>query len=232
VEVPEVRMSSVLVVDDDPLICKGLKFNLEQAGYRVLTATNTRAALDHLQSQHFDAAILDIGLPGDDGLSLCQKVKARYGLPVIFLTARRRELDEIVGLQVGGDDYITKPFSLDLLLAHLKAVLRRSQAAIADSGPLAAGPFSLDPASHRVSLDGRPLDLAPREFELLHFFLRNPDQVFSTEQIIDAVWGGDFIGQPQVLYVQIRGLRQKIELQPSEPKHLLTLRGIGYKFLP
>jgi DNA-binding response OmpR family regulator len=225
-------MSSVLVVDDDPLICKGLKFNLEQAGYRVLTATNTRAALDHLQSQRFDAAILDIGLPGDDGLSLCQKVKARYGLPVIFLTARRRELDEIVGLQVGGDDYITKPFSLDLLLAHLKAVLRRSQAAIADSGPLAAGPFSLDPASHRVSLDGRPLDLAPREFELLHFFLRNPDQVFSTEQIIDAVWGGDFIGQPQVLYVQIRGLRQKIELQPSEPKHLLTLRGIGYKFLP
>jgi DNA-binding response OmpR family regulator len=226
-------MPTVLVVDDDPLICKGLKFNLEKSGHRVLTATNARAALDHLANERFDAAILDIGLPGDDGLSLCQKVKARYGLPVIFLTARRRELDEIVGLQVGGDDYITKPFSMDILLAHLKAVLRRGSAdKRAAAEPLTAGEFHLDPSAHRVEQSGEPLDLAPREFDLLHFFLRNPDKVFSTDEIVEAVWGPTFVGQPQVLYVQVRGLREKIEEDPSDPKHLVTLRGVGYKFLP
>lgn len=231
---PNATMPSVLVVDDDPLICKGLKFNLEKAGHRVLTATNAQAALDHLESEQFDAAILDIGLPGDDGLSLCQKVKARYGLPVIFLTARRRELDEIVGLQVGGDDYITKPFSIDLLLAHLKAVLRRGQdpAAEQPEEPISIGPFHLDPASHRANLNGHPLDLAPREFDLLRFFLDKPDQVFSTDEIVEAVWGPTFVGQPQVLYVQVRGLREKIEEDPSSPVHLVTLRGVGYKFLP
>jgi two-component system response regulator RegX3 len=230
---PNAPMPSVLVVDDDPLICKGLKFNLEKAGHRVLTATNARAALDHLESERFDAAILDIGLPGDDGLSLCQKVKARYGLPVIFLTARRRELDEIVGLQVGGDDYITKPFSMDLLLANLKAVLRRGSdpADEPSEGPISVGPFQLDPSSHRASINGRPLDLAPREFDLLRFFLNKPDQVFSTDDIVEAVWGPTFVGQPQVLYVQVRGLREKIEEDPSNPEHLVTLRGVGYKFL-
>ncbi|MGA9532654.1 MAG: response regulator transcription factor [Anaerolineales bacterium] len=230
---PNAPMPSVLVVDDDPLICKGLKFNLEKAGHRVLTATNARAALDHLETEQFDAAILDIGLPGDDGLSLCQKVKARYGLPVIFLTARRRELDEIVGLQVGGDDYITKPFSMDLLLAHLKAVLRRGTSPDQPSEePLAVGAFYLDPSSHRASLNDQPLDLAPREFDLLRFFMSKPDQVFSTDEIVEAVWGPTFVGQPQVLYVQARGLREKIEDNPSDPKHLMTLRGVGYKFLP
>lgn len=228
-------MPTVLVVDDDPLICKGLKFNLEKSGYRVLTATNGRAAFDHIEREQFDAAILDIGLPGDDGLSLCQQIKARYGLPVIFLTARRRELDEIVGLQVGGDDYITKPFSIDLLLAHLKALLRRTSADPAGSesdGPIALGEFTMEPAAHRASWRGQSLQLAPREFELLRFFLDHPDQVFSTNQIVEAVWGPTFVGEPQVLYVQVRGLREKIEEDPSEPQHLLTLRGVGYKFLP
>ena len=117
--------TQILVVDDDPLIWKGLKFNLEQAGYEVKTATNSRAALEHAGEQHFDAAILDISMPGDDGLALCRQLKAKYDFPILFLTARRRELDEIVGLEVGADDYITKPFSVDVLLARLKAVLRR-----------------------------------------------------------------------------------------------------------
>lgn len=227
--------ATILVVDDDPLICKGLKFNLERSGYRVLTATNAPAALDHLEHEEFDAAILDIGLPGDDGLSLCQKVKARYGIPVLFLTARRRELDEIVGLQVGGDDYITKPFSLDLLLAHLKALLRRAAVPGREdppAEPFSLGDFRIDPAAHRASRSGEDLQLAPREFELLRFFMSNPDRVFSTDEIIEAVWGPEFIGQPQVLYVQVRSLREKIEPDPSQPEHLLTLRGVGYKFLP
>lgn len=229
-------MTSVLVVDDDPLICKGLKFNLEQEGYEVHTATNAKSALDHLRRGELDALILDIGLPGQDGLSLCQQVKTEYHLPVIFLTARRRELDEIVGLQVGGDDYITKPFNIDLLLAHLRAVLRRSQtrsiARVSSSEPLKVGPFTLDPTAHRAKKDGERLNLAPREFDLLHFFMSYPDRVFSSNEIVEQVWGVDFIGQPQVLYVQIRGLREKIEKEPSNPCHLITLRGVGYKFVP
>ena len=229
-------MTSVLVVDDDPLICKGLKFNLEQEGYEVLTATNASSALVQLDRGGIDVLILDIGLPGQDGLSLCQHVKTEYQLPVIFLTARRRELDEIVGLQVGGDDYITKPFSIDLLIAHLKAVLRRSQvepsARAQRNDRVDAGPFALDPASHCATKDGELMNLAPREFDLLHFFMLHPDRVFSANEIVEQVWGVDFVGQPQVLYVQIRGLREKIEREPSDPRHLLTLRGVGYKFVP
>lgn len=229
-------MTNVLVVDDDPLICKGLKFNLEQEGYEVQTATNARSALDHLQRGGLDALILDIGLPGQDGLSLCQQIKTEYHLPVIFLTARRRELDEIVGLQVGGDDYITKPFSIDLLLAHLKAVLRRSKseptAKPQHTGSLKAGAFTLDPTAHRATKNDELLSLAPREFDLLQFFMAYPDRVFSSNEIVEQVWGVDFIGQPQVLYVQIRGLREKIEQEPSDPRHLITLRGVGYKFVP
>jgi DNA-binding response OmpR family regulator len=186
--------------------------------------------------QHFDVAILDIGLPGEDGLSLCQYLKAHYDMPVIFLTARRRELDEIVGLQVGADDYITKPFGVDLLLAHLKAVLRRaapaSEASSRDSAMLETGAFALDPAAHRATYEGKLLALAPREFDLLHFFLSHPDRVFTADEIVERVWGVEFIGQPQVLYVQIRSLREKIEANPSDPQHLLTLRGVGYKFMP
>lgn len=228
---------NVLVVDDDPLICKGLKFNLEQQGYTVITASNAQAAVEQLGRTSLDVVILDIGLPGQDGLSLCQQIKAEYDLPVIFLTARRRDLDEIVGLEVGGDDYITKPFNLDLLLAHLKAVLRRRASAPDgtvphSTEPLSAGPFVLNPKSHRVTKNGNSLDLAPREFDLLHFFMAHPDHVFSSNEIVEQVWGVEFIGQPQVLYVQIRGLREKIEDAPSDPQHLLTLRGVGYKFVP
>ncbi len=228
---------NILVVDDDPLICKGLKFNLERTGYEVTTATTSSAALDHIHRMKFQAVILDVGLPGEDGLSLCRHLKELYNLPVIFLTARRRELDEIVGLEIGADDYITKPFNVDVLLAHLKAVLRRAGTASSPqttpaSVPLTCGPFSVDPQSHRASQDGHPLSLAPREFDLLFFLIAHPDQVFTTEEIIDSVWGAEFIGEPQALYVQVRSLREKIEANPSKPKHILTIRGIGYKFMP
>jgi DNA-binding response OmpR family regulator len=229
------RTTRILVVDDDPLICKGLRYNLERAGYDVTTASNAAAAMDHARSNSFSAAILDIGLPGDDGLSLCRQLKASLDLPIIFLTARRRELDEIVGLEIGADDYITKPFNVDVLLARLKAVIRRRQtvAAHAPEAPaLAVGRFSLEPQAHRLTVDGQVVPLAPREFGLLRFFLSHPDQVFTTDEIIERVWGSEFIGEPQVLYVQIRSLREKLELDPSHPEHLKTLRGVGYKFVP
>ncbi len=226
---------SILVVDDDPLICKGLKFNLEKAGYEVVTTTNSRAAVEQARRQAFKAAILDIGLPGEDGLSLCTYLKSHYEFPVIFLTARRRELDEIVGLEIGADDYVTKPFSVDVLLSRLKAVLRRSgaietHAPISEPALIELGRFRLDPLKHEVNRDGKKLHLSPREFDLLRFFLTNPDRVFSVDEIIEGVWGNEYLGEPQVLYVQVRSLREKIEDDPSSPLHLLTLRGVGYKF--
>jgi len=226
----------LLVVDDDVLVCKGLKFNLEQVGYKVSTASTSRAAMELSERNTFDAAILDIGLPDDNGLDLCKKLKARQNIPVIFLTARRRELDEIVGLEIGADDYITKPFSADVVLAHLRAVLRRATRPITEpiaaQNSLTAGPFSLNPITHTAQKDGVILALAPREFELLHMFISYPQRAFSSEELVEGVWGVEFVGEPQVLYVQVRSLRMKIEQDPSRPKHILTLRGVGYKFVP
>jgi DNA-binding response OmpR family regulator len=229
-------VGNILVVDDDVLICKGLKFNLEKAGYSVITATNGHAALEHVNRQNIQAVILDIGLPGEDGLSLCRHLKEVHHLPVLFLTARRRELDEIIGLEIGADDYITKPFNVDVLLAHLKAVFHRAansetrgQQAVTT---VSAGDFHMNRAAHQAMRRGELLNLSPREFDLLFFFLSHPDHVFSAEEIIDGVWGSEFIGEPQVLYVQIRSLRMKIETDSSNPCHLLTLRGTGYKFVP
>jgi len=225
----------VLVVDDDPLVCKGLKFNLELAGYKVSTASTAYTALELSGRNSFDAAILDIGLPDDNGLDLCKKLKTQRDLPVIFLTARRRELDEIVALEIGADDYITKPFSADIVLAHLHAVLRRVSRPITE--PLTSkrsfnvGPFELNPVSHTAKKNGRTLDLAPREFELLHMFMSYPDRAFTSQELVEGVWGVEFIGEPQVLYVQVRSLRMKIEENPSNPRHILTLRGVGYKFV-
>ena len=226
----------VLVVDDDPLVCKGLKFNLEQAGYKVATASTAHTALELSGRNVFDAAILDIGLPDNNGLDLCKTLKAKRDLPVIFLTARRRELDEVVGLEVGGDDYITKPFSVDILLARLRAVLRRVSKPIAQplitGKPIVAGPFELNPVTHTARRNSKSLDLAPREFDLLQLFLSHPERAFTSDELVESIWGVEFAGEPQVLYVQVRSLRMKIEEDPSNPKHILTLRGVGYKFVP
>lgn len=226
----------VLVVDDDPLVCKGLKFNLEQAGYKVSTASTAHHALELSARTAFDAAILDIGLPDDNGLDLCKKLKTHRDLPVIFLTARRRELDEIVGLEIGADDYITKPFSADMVLAHLRAILRRVSRPITPphsaESSFSAGPFRLNLVTHTAQKNGINLELAPREFELLHMFMSYPERAFTSEELVEGVWGVEFIGEPQVLYVQIRSLRMKIEKNSSKPKHILTLRGVGYKFVP
>ena len=226
----------ILVVDDDPLVCKGLKFNLEQAGYKVATATTAHTARELSERTPFDAAILDIGLPDDNGLDLCKHLKERRDLPVIFLTARRRELDEIIGLEIGADDYITKPFSADVVLAHLRAVLRRISKPVTEplqvEKPLKVGPFVLNPVSHTAQKNGQTLDLAPREFELLHMFMSYPERAFTSGELVEGVWGVEFIGEPQVLYVQVRSLRMKIEDDASNPKHILTLRGVGYKFVP
>lgn len=226
----------ILVVDDDPLVCKGLKFNLELAGYKVSTASTAHAALDLSEHNVFDAAILDIGLPDENGLDLFKKLRAQREFPVIFLTARRRELDEIVGLEIGADDYITKPFSADIVLARLRVVLRRAPKHLLEplptEKPIASGPFVLNPVTHTAQKYNRTLELTPREFDLLHLFMSYPERAFTSDELVERVWGVEFAGEPQVLYVQVRSLRMKIEEDPSNPKHILTLRGVGYKFVP
>ena len=225
----------ILLVDDDALMRRSLAFHLEQAGYRVSTAASAEDALEIVRLSPPDLVMLDIGLPGMDGLDALRQLKAEYNLPVIFLTARRRELDEVVGLELGADDYITKPFDVDVVLAHVKAVLRRSGEPSRPekrSEHIIVGDLEINPDSHTASIAGRYLDLSPREFDLLLALARNPEKVLSTEELLAQVWGAEFIGQPQVVYVHIRWLRQKLEADPNRPKYILTVRGVGYKLVP
>jgi DNA-binding response OmpR family regulator len=224
----------ILIVDDDVLLRRSLAFNLEQAGYHSNTAATAEDALTQAQLEPPDLVLLDIGLPGMDGLDALRQLKSRLGVPVIFLTARRRELDEVLGLELGADDYITKPFDIDVLLAHIKAVLRRAGPVKAPAGVIQAlilNDLTIDPAAHLVTIGGRPVELTPREFDLLHALALRPNQVISTDDLLNSVWGAEFAGQPQVVYVHVRWLREKLEEDPNHPRRLLTVRGVGYKLV-
>jgi DNA-binding response OmpR family regulator len=223
----------ILLVDDDALLRRSLAFNLEQAGYRASTAATAEDALALASRDTPDLIILDIGLPGMDGLDALHHFQSRISAPVIFLTARRRELDEVLGLELGADDYITKPFDQDVLLARVKAVLRRVQpetaAAEANQRPLVVGELAIDPAAHTVTLKGEPLELPPREFDLLHTLALEAGRVLSVDDLLRRVWGAEYIGEPQVVYVHIRWLREKLEDDAHHPVRIVTVRGVGYK---
>lgn len=224
----------ILVVDDDALMRRSMTFNLEQAGFRASAAANAEDALKLAKQNPPDLVLLDIGLPGMDGLDAIKRFKEQFRVPVIFVTARRRNLDEVLGLELGADDYITKPFDVDVLIAHIKAVLRRNESA-ADS-PVAAAPIqvddlSLDLSAHTVTLAGKQIELSPKEFNLLHALASEPNHVRSIDNLLSTVWGAEFIGQPQVVYVHIRWLREKLEKDPDHPKRIITVRGVGYKLV-
>ncbi len=221
----------ILIVDDDALMRRSLAFNLEHAGFRSSTAANAEDALGISRQSPPDLVLLDIGLPGMDGLDALKQFKMNFQVPVIFVTARRRNLDEVVGLELGADDYITKPFDVDVLIAHIKAVLRRSTGAdpVATGETLQVGPILLNPTTHEVSMAGRAIELSPREFTLLKILAQEPERVFSVDELLARAWGAEFVGQPQVVYVHIRWLREKIEADASHPEHILTVRGVGYK---
>jgi DNA-binding response OmpR family regulator len=226
----------ILLVDDDSLLRRSLAFNLDRAGYRASTAANAEDALALARRDRPDLVLLDIGLPGMDGLDALRRFQIEMGVPVIFLTARRRELDEILGLELGADDYVTKPFDLDVLLARIKAVLRRAERSEAGpparSGPLVVGDLVIDPAAHTVTVRGQPVDLAPREFDLLHTLALEAGRVVSTDELLARVWGAEYEGEPQVVYVHVRWLREKLEETPNQPRRLITVRGVGYKLMP
>jgi DNA-binding response OmpR family regulator len=225
----------ILITDDDALLRRSLAFNLEQNGYRASTAASAEDALALARRDPPDLVLLDIGLPGMDGLDALRRFKEEIVVPVIFVTARRRELDEVLGLELGADDYITKPFDLDVLLARVKAVLRRMERPpVAPSAPtpITLGDLTIDPAAHTVTIGPKQVDLSPREFDLLHALALRARAVVPVDELLASVWGAEFIGQPQVVYVHIRWLREKIESDPNQPKRILTVRGIGYKLEP
>jgi len=222
----------ILLVDDDPLLRRSLSFNLERSSYQTNVAASAEEALVLAQDFQPDLVLLDIGLPGMDGLDALRQFRSRFTMPVIFLTARRRELDEILGLELGADDYITKPFDLDVLLARIKAVLRRTPIAAAPRARLVVGDLTIDPIAHTAAIAERPLDLSPREFDLLYALASEAGHMVTVDDVLARVWGVDYAGEPQVVYVHIRWLRQKLEDDPSHPRRIVTVRGVGYKLEP
>jgi DNA-binding response OmpR family regulator len=225
---------NILLIDDDALFRRSLSFHLTQAGYQVQTAASAEDGLKSSCDQPIDLILLDIGLPGMDGLEALRYFDDQFGAPVIFITARRRELDEILGLELGADDYITKPFDTTVLLARIKAVLRRSQRKQQPTAPIEAvsvGDIDIDPRSHTVNLKGKPVELTPIEFKLLNTLAVQAGQVFSADDLLSSVWGAEYVGQPQVVYVHIRALRTKLESNPNRPRRIMTVRGVGYKLI-
>jgi len=225
----------ILVVDDDALMRRSLSLSLEQAGFRSTTAASAEDALALLRQDIPDLILLDIGLPGMDGLEALKQLQKTHNIPVIFVTARRRELDAILALEMGGDDYVTKPFNMDLLLAHIKAVLRRTQESSSEPPspePVTVGDLIIDPAAYTVSCHGRFISLPAKEFQLLYALALDAGYVISVDQLLSRVWGAEFSGEPQVVYVHIRWLREKLEEDPNHPQRILTVRGVGYKLVP
>ncbi len=225
----------ILLVDDDDLMRRSLAFSLEQAGYRTSTAADAENALRLARRDPPDLILLDIGLPGMDGLDALRSFRQEADVPIIFVTARRRELDQALGLELGADDYVTKPFDLNVLLARIKAVLRRTERAApstAAADRLEAGDLIIETSAHRATLSGKLLGLAPREFALLHALALQAGQVISVDELLAQVWGAEYVGEPQVVYVHIRWLREKIEDDPKHPCRIVTVRGVGYKFEP
>lgn len=224
----------ILVVDDDTLLRRSLGLLLEQSGYRVSTAETAEDALAIAQRDRPDLILLDIGLPGMDGLEAVRHFQKEEDVPIIFVSARRRELDTILGLELGADDYITKPFNPDVLLAHVKAVLRRSaRGSVPTNDPniLIIGDLVIDPSAHTVSVADRTVDLTAREFDLVHALALEAGRILTIDDLIRRVWGAEFIGEPQVVYVHIRWLREKIEEDPQNPQRIVNVRGVGYKLI-
>jgi len=231
-------MSKILVVDDDKNLLDVLRYNLVNDGFTVVTAGDGIQALESARREKPDLILLDIMLPGMDGLEVCRILRKEMPVPILMLTAKTEEIDKVVGLEVGADDYITKPFSVRELTARIRAMLRRSQwkeQPVPTTEPetpsvLKADSLEVDVAGHRVLHKGATMKLSPKEFDLLAFLMRHPGQVFNREQLVEKVWGYDYGGTSRTIDVHMRSLRRKIEDNPVKPEHLITVHGFGYKF--
>jgi DNA-binding response OmpR family regulator len=220
---------TVLVVDDEPTLVATLKYNLERDGFQVLTAPDGEAGLGVARSRKPDLVILDLMLPVMDGLEVCRLLRRESKLPILMLTAKADEIDKVVGLEVGADDYLTKPFGMRELMARVKALLRRSEGT-PESETLESGDLRIDLRRRQAFKAGLPLDLKPKELDLLTYLVRNRGRAFTREQILRDVWAYDFFGDSRTVDVHVRWLRQKIEPEPGKPVRLVTVRGTGYRF--
>ena len=233
------QQQTILVVDDEPTIREVVRRYLERDGYRVNEAADGKTALETLQNEPPDLIILDIMLPGIDGLTITRRLRdsdsqsplvTEREVPIIILTARTGERDRIQGLELGADDYVTKPFSPQELVARVRAVLRRVHPGHSTERPLSFEHLYIDPRTREISVNGRPVALTAKEFDLLWFFASSPRQVFTRDQLLDQVWGYGFYGDPSTVTVHVRRLREKIEPDPTKPIFIHTVWGVGYKF--
>ncbi len=221
----------ILVVDDESAILQTLRYNLERSGYAVSTAGDGRTAIALAQSERPDLVIMDIMLPVLDGIEACREIRRTSAVPIIMLTARDQEIDKVLALELGADDYVTKPFSLHEFMARVKARLRR----INNGSPLhgdaiVVGEVALDPSRQSLSVRGEPVALAPKEFSLLQVLMENRGRIVTRQTLLDKVWGYDFEGEHQTISVHVRWLREKVELDPNNPQHIVTIRSRGYMF--
>jgi len=227
-------VTRVLVVEDEESFSDPLSYMLRNEGFEVAVAATGPEALDEFDRHGADLVLLDLMLPGLPGTEVCRQLRTRSSVPVIMLTAKDSEIDKVVGLELGADDYVTKPFSSRELVARIRAVLRRhgGQTEELEDAALEAGPVRMDVERHTVSVSGAGVQLPLKEFELLEMLLRNAGRVLTRMQLIDRVWGADYVGDTKTLDVHVKRLRAKIEPDPALPRYLVTVRGLGYKFEP
>ncbi len=226
-------MNTVLVVDDEQAIADIIKFNLEREGYEVLTAKDGRDALNTLQESSVNLVLLDVMMPEMDGFTCLKEIRKDSKVPVIMLTAKEEEVDKVLGLELGADDYVVKPFSMRELIARVKANLRRREfenEENREAESITAGDLLIDLNKYEVQKNGKVLDLTLREYELLLFLAKSPDQIFSREELLEKVWGYDYYGDIRTVDVTVRRLREKVEDKDKEFKYILTKRGVGYYF--
>lgn len=225
-------LKKILIVDDEPTLVATLKYSLERENYQVMTASDGEAALSLARAGAPDLVVLDLMLPGLGGLEVARILRKETRVPILMLTAKGTETDKVLGLEIGADDYVTKPFGMQELLARVRALLRRSESGQESAAPetASAGDLRIDLLRREAQKAGGVLRLKPKEFDLLLFFVRNPARVFTREQLLSQIWGYEFAGDTRTVDVHIRWLRQKIEVDPSAPRRLITVRGTGYMF--
>lgn len=226
-------MPKVLLIEDEVGLGEALEYQLQREGYEVERVTDGARGLDWFRANGADLVLLDLMLPGLPGEEVCKEIRKSSSIPIIMLTARDSEIDKVVGLEIGADDYVTKPFSTRELVARIKAVMRRASGE-RDSGDgvLEGGGVRLDPDRFEVVVRGKGVHMPRKEFELLELLMENSGRVLTRETLIDHIWGSDYYGDTRTLDVHIKRLRSKCEVNPHEPKHLVTIRGLGYKFVP
>ena len=225
-------MTRILIVEDEPNMVAGLRDNFEYEGYEVITAGDGAEGLGRALNEAPDLVVLDVMMPKMSGLDVCKQLKAkRPALPVIMLTARGQEVDKVVGLELGADDYVTKPFSIRELLARIKAVLRRARGAPQEQERYAFGDIEVSVRTHEVARGGKPVEFSAKEFDLLKYFLGHPGEVLSRERLLEEVWGYNHFPTTRTVDAHVVRLRQKLEARPDEPRFILTVHGVGYKFV-